>query len=93
MNDKTCGTCKYRGEPITHEWWDEKKDDMVTRQTYFLCALIKHINGEYGERDYMPGLGAGVIDGSGYHAALCVESDFGCNRYEAASQSDTEERK
>ena len=79
---KTCGTCKYRGEPIEHEYWDEAEDDMVARQTYFLCELIKHINGSYSAENYKPGLGAGVTDGSGYYAALCVESDFGCNRWE-----------
>lgn len=78
----TCGTCKYRGEPVEHEYWDEKKDDLVTRQTYFLCDLIKHINGDGGEKDYAPGMGAGVKDGSGYYAALCVEEDFGCNKWE-----------
>lgn len=73
----TCGTCKYRGEEI--EAYDDEGDDMKTG--YFLCDLIKHTNGD--RPHYTKGLGAGVKDGSGYYAALCVESDFGCNRWEA----------
>lgn len=77
----TCGTCKYRGEPIEHSYWDEATDKEVEGSTYFLCDLIKHINGEYGAENYKAGLGAGVKDGSGYFAALCVEEDFGCNKW------------
>ena len=69
----TCGTCKFRGDPV--QGADYKPS------TYFLCARIKE-----GGRlwyDSSPGKGAFVEDGSGLYAALCVESDFGCNRWEA----------
>ena len=41
---------------------------------FFLCQRILH------DADYRPEKGAGAVvqDGSGYHAKLCVESDFGC---------------
>ena len=72
---KTCGTCKYRGEPIT--FWDyEVCDDITT--SYFACERIKHDKNFEG----YPGLAAKVRDGSGYMARLCVESDFGCSLWE-----------
>lgn len=77
---ETCGTCKYRGDPIDD--WDGREDG---RTDYFLCARIKHIN-KSGSFAYEPGQHAGVKDGSGYHAALCVESDFGCTLWELSSR-------
>lgn len=53
-------------------------------RTFFLCDRVKHIQQpdwaapELGEDNVF------VIDGSGYYAALCVEDDFGCNKWEAA---------
>ena len=80
---KTCGNCKYRGETITR--YDEKKFEDVPTNS-FLCDRIKHINGDhyrYGEDMPMPpGEIAGVQDGSGYYAALCVTDDFGCVLWE-----------
>ena len=67
-----CGKCKHKGEPI---------ENAGKPTTYFLCHLIEHLN-TYRPEEYRPGLGAGAVDGSGYHAALCVENDFGCNRWE-----------
>lgn len=84
MTTKTCGTCKHKGEPIN----DDSRDvDLADPQygakiqtTYFLCDLIKHIS-KYPDK-YPPSRGAGVEDGSGYYAALCVEEDFGCVKWE-----------
>jgi hypothetical protein len=76
MNEtKTCGTCKFRGKPVEYKGWSE--DEKPT--SYFLCDRIKHDT----EWAYLAGQGALVEDGSGYHAALCVEDDFGCNKWEA----------
>ena len=73
----TCGTCKHRGEPIMTNAWDS--DDLEEYPTtYFLCDRIKHDDGW----KYLAGQWAVVTDGSGYKAALCVESDFGCNLWE-----------
>ena len=67
----TCGTCKHRGKNI--------------RETkYFLCNQVKHGNSDTKEStESVAGKGAYVVDGSGYYAALCVEDDFGCNKWEA----------
>lgn len=32
---------------------------------------------------------AGVIDGSGYHAAFCVSEEFGCNQHRARDPDST----
>jgi len=66
VNLNTCGTCKFRG----------KEDGEGSG--YFLCGRIQH-EGRGGE--YKKGHGAAVIDGSGYFAALCVETDFGCTAW------------
>ncbi len=68
----TCGTCKYRGANIN--------DEVPT--TFFLCDLIKHNNRMERDLGEAKGEHAAVVDGSGYYAALCVEEDFGCNRWE-----------
>jgi hypothetical protein len=74
---ETCGTCKYRGQQIEGDWDDEAMAPKLT--DYFACELIKH-DAEY---QYLPKAGAVVTDGSGCMAKLCVEEDFGCNRWEA----------
>ena len=69
---KTCGTCKYRGK-------EEKIGIAAPLPTsYFLCKRIKHDK----NWKYKQGQGALVTDGSGYYAALCVETDFGCVKWE-----------
>ena len=75
MNDKLCGNCKYLGKQVNMDvaWFED------TSTTYFECGLIKHDK----KWEYLPKAGAVVVDGSGYSAALCVEEDFGCNRWEA----------
>lgn len=77
----TCGTCKYFGEACEISRYD---DDVETVTHYHVCDLVKQING-YGDdevpfRQYL----AGVKDGSGYFAALCVTDEFGCNQWAAA---------
>ncbi len=68
------------------------------KECYFTCELIKHkasglnyIWNEKPSKDDPDGLHLGDIptepaftyDGSDYHSALCVSSDFGCNQWEA----------
>jgi hypothetical protein len=77
---KTCGTCRHRGKPITK--YDYEKNKSVDTG-YFLCDRIRHGNRDIRYEDIPRGEYAAVIDGSGYHAALCVESDFGCTLWEA----------
>ena len=67
---------------------DPNADYVKVELTYFLCARIKmadEIISEDSERYQPPGSKAVVTDGSGYYAALCVESDFGCNLWEGNS--------
>ena len=64
--EKTCGTCKFREE------------EAVKGTGYFFCGRIEY-EGRGGE--YKKGQGAVVIDDSGYFAALCVETDFGCTAW------------
>lgn len=86
---RTCGTCKHKGENLVVR--GEDLQDKPTR--FFLCELIKHndsagagMHGSFFSEDRSheesQGKGAFVVDGSGYHAALCVEEDFGCNKWE-----------
>lgn len=63
----TCGTCKHFG-PIVE-----------TISVYHECLLLEHLN---AARPCMTAPIAGVIDGSGYYATLCVKHDFGCNQWE-----------
>lgn len=76
MAENTCGTCKFRGKSITkHDC--ETFEDVNTG--YFLCERVKHDQ----NYEYVKGQGSVVTDGSGYHAALCVEEDFGCIKWES----------
>lgn len=75
--DQTCGNCAYRGEEIEA---DDPTDPTETIGTgYFLCGRAKMLEHLY--RPHPKGEGAFVKDGSGYFAALCVETDFACNRW------------
>ena len=56
----------------------ETREEMAS--SYFACGLIEHDK----RWEYKRGQKALVVDGSGYSAALCVESDFGCTEWEAA---------
>lgn len=76
--DKTCATCKHRGtEPITREWATERAT------TYYECKRAMHGNSDsLGYENELPaGHQMLVLDGSGYHALLCVELTFGCNQW------------
>lgn len=74
----TCGTCKYRGEEITKTDYSDDGDFGEINTGYFLCKRIEHDD----RFDYKRGQSALVKDGSGYYAALCVEDDFGCVKWE-----------
>lgn len=70
----TCGTCKYLGEAILI--FNDNFEDVPT--PFHPCMWIKH-NKDF---DYHIEANACVVDGSGYHAALCVREDFGCLSWE-----------
>lgn len=72
----TCGTCKYLGKALTRFDVDYNTVEPV----YYQCDLIKHTGGSDYEMN-QSGTIAGVIDGSGYFAALCVKNEFGCNQW------------
>lgn len=72
----TCGNCKFKGDPIM-TWINDYEDEVSSG--YFACQRVKH---EKLSTDIASGQGAFVKDGSGYYAALCVEDDFACNRWE-----------
>lgn len=85
----TCGTCKHKGVPITAH-----VDGQIRETRFFLCNRVKHNPGARGDEhgygsgslddtEAPRGSGAFVVDGSGYYAALCVEEDFGCIKWEA----------
>ena len=74
--NRTCGTCRFRGV-------EDHEHAHLIPSGYFLCTLIKHQEVRYSQ-PVAPGAGGFVIDGSDYYAALCVEADFGCNKWEAA---------
>ena len=71
----TCGTCRFFG--ILRDAEDPDSLRSVP-DTYALCGRIKHDERYSG----LPGERALLVDGSGYWAALCVMSDFGCNLWE-----------
>lgn len=77
-----CETCKHRGdEPVEYEHYNPESDDFEERKTYYECQRVSHGNAS-SSNSYAPGLKAIAVDGSGYHAALCVELDFGCVLWE-----------
>ena len=73
----TCGTCRYFGEEVkSHD-----EDFNYFPSGYHQCDLVKHGNENTDRLD--PGHNALVVDFSGAYAALIVESDFGCVKWEA----------
>lgn len=79
-------------------WLEDPTIPDDIRERYFTCDFIKHNDGTYGyiwnekaTKDYpvpyirepVPKTKAFTCDGSDYHSALCVSSDFGCNQWEA----------
>lgn len=80
MSEKTCGTCKHRGdEPLQTYAWDVDGNQHAV--TYYECKRVAQGNKSCDEQ-YKAGEHALVIDGSGYLAKLCVEDTFGCNLWE-----------
>lgn len=81
-----CETCRHRGDdPLETGYWDEEKDEYVERHTYYECKRVAHGNADYGKENHKPGEKALAVDGSGYHAKLVVENDFGCVLWEPKS--------
>ena len=80
----TCGTCKYFGEPRGIGYWDAEADEWVDVTRFRKCNLLQHLN-DSGAMPALANVPAGVIDGSGYAAALCVSDEFGCNQWSAAT--------
>jgi hypothetical protein len=82
----TCGTCKYFGgedEPefyLTH--WDDGTDEEIQNLRLHPCQLLKHLNKTCVNKAEAMTAVAGVVDGSGYHAVLCVSAEFGCNQWQ-----------
>lgn len=79
----TCGTCRFFG-PVENALTDYSGDEDVP-STYHKCLLLKHLNKDQSYCEEAP---AGVIDGSGYFAALCVHEDFGCNQWQPADSAE-----
>ena len=82
--EKTCGTCKFRGENII--WPDPDNDFNDTDSGYAQCERIKFAESGFNG----PGNGAIVQDGSGYYGRLCVEADFGCVKWESKNNENLE---
>lgn len=77
----TCGTCKFFGPSISDE--DQAVEELPTK--YHRCTLLGHLN-DYRRRGNAVERVAGVVDGSGYHAALCVTEEFGCNQWQPTDE-------
>lgn len=75
----TCGTCKHFGEPTPSYVW--AGDGYVSQTRLRACKLLEHLN--RGDERKLLTEPAGVIDGSGYFATLCVSEEFGCNQWAA----------
>lgn len=70
---KTCGTCRHFGAGQQHYH--------NVPEGFALCGRIQHDRSRY---EFRPASlePACVVDGSGYFAALCVTTDFGCTEWE-----------
>jgi len=77
----TCGTCKYFGKLYELDRWDSDKEEAIECTKFHICDLIQHLNGMDLKPEEVFAGAAGVIDGSGYHAAFCVSEEFGCNKW------------
>lgn len=66
----TCGTCKHFGQPVDSEHY--------VPSGYHICRLVERFD-SYDTAQ--PSAAAGVVDASGYFAALCVKEEFGCNQW------------
>ena len=75
MAMNTCGTCRYFGLNRNTEY-DEAED---APPGYALCGRIRQYD-YYAKPQQTDKVLA--LDGSGYFAALCVTTDFGCTEWE-----------
>lgn len=82
----TCGTCKFFGAIEELSYWEEDSDDEVENKRLHVCGLLKHLNENTESKMAAMTAPAGVIDGSGYHAAFCVSEEFGCNQWQPTLQ-------
>lgn len=72
----TCGTCKFFGV----ERHEEYGDPQSSPPGYALCGRIQQYDSDAEPAQTDNAL---AMDGSGYFAALCVTTDFGCTEWEA----------
>lgn len=79
----TCGACRFFGKVHEFNDWPDDADVELTNDSYHVCELLAHINA----KNKLPTQPAGVIDGSGYYAALCVSAEFGCNQWQRATDA------
>lgn len=84
----TCSTCQHWRIPVRHEHATpicspEDIDTGVAMVMPFEVRKCCHPALTKVERPVEEN-GFGVVDGSGYYAALCTASGFGCVRHEAA---------
>ena len=73
-----CKDCKWFGEEIVT--LDDEDFETNLPTGYHKCLVIEHVT--TSETEYEKGKGAFVVDGSGYYAAIRVEKDFGCVKWE-----------
>lgn len=76
MAMNTCGTCKFFGVRNDGEYPSQHS----TPEGYALCGRIQQYECYAGQEKTEKAL---AMDGSGYYAALCVTTDFGCTEWEA----------
>lgn len=77
MADGRCGSC---------HWWTDDREHWQKAVTRLRCACPKFVHvdggGTYINGEYVPLTvdedGAELCDGSGYYAAICPASEFGC---------------
>lgn len=79
-----CASCKYFGEEVVREDWDDEGKYFEDGTGFHTCERIKHNENGYSETLWTE---AHVVDGSGYYAALRVPGDFGCVKWEKADDT------
>ena len=85
----TCGTCRFfASTKLLLSYWPDGSDDEIENTRLHICGLLKHLNENDASRKAAMTAIAGVVDGSGYHAAFCVSEDFGCNQWQGPTSGD-----
>lgn len=74
----TCGTCKHFGKLVEGLDRHDSEGEELPNTRYHQCMLLQHMNGS-SQKPLAEA--AGVVDGSGYFAVLCVSEEFGCNQW------------